>query len=110
MVWTRPRISTEDIQKEEYGFLDQNNKKMPIGALFAKLVLGKLLNGATILTTTRSSAITDVMIDLFYDNVNEEDRRVVEILGFTTEKVKEFIDRFAPDENIRRRNLEAHIE
>ena len=32
----------KDIEKEKKGVFDQNNENMPIGALFAKLVLGKL--------------------------------------------------------------------
>ena len=78
---------------------EQNNgtsEAMPVGALFAKLASGKLLNGATVLTTTRSTALPGV-VSRFYSELNQEKLRVVEILGFTPEKVEEYVNNFVPE-------------
>ena len=71
---------------------------MPVGALFAKLATGDLLGGATILTTTRSSALSGVVAD-FYSNLNIKGKlRIVEILGFTPLKVQEYMSKFLPED------------
>ena len=69
---------------------------MPVGALFAKLASGKLLNGATVLTTTRSTVLPGVVSE-FYSEINKETLRLVEILGFTPEKVEEYVNKFVPE-------------
>ena len=79
---TRSHIATED-------HLDYKNsveEKMPLHCLYNKLASGLLLAGATVLTTTRPTAASNVK-HLNFD-------RVVEILGFTSEKVKEYVEKF----------------
>ena len=65
--------------------------EMPFSALYVKLIRGKQLPGATVLTTCRpNEAQSFAGLKLF-------DRRV-EIMGFTPEKVQEYVHKFfAPD-------------
>ena len=59
--------------------------------LFVKLVLGDLLKGATVLVTSRPTA------DDFYSRLDFD--RNVEILGFTYDKIEEYVSRFCEDHN-----------
>ena len=61
-------------------------QQMPLSALYYNIVEGKLLRGATVLTTTRPTALKD----LTYLNF----QRTFEILGFASEQVKEYVDNF----------------
>ena len=64
--------------------------KMSFPALYNKIASGKLLGGATVLTTTRPNAVSFVK-HLKYD-------RTVEILGFTSEQVEDYVNKFTADE------------
>ena len=59
---------------------------MPFSALYVKLVKGKQLCGATILTTSRPNVVKSAA-GLKFD-------RKVEIMGFTPEKVHEYVQKF----------------
>ena len=61
-------------------------EKMPISVLYEKLAERKLLRGASILATTRPTAVKYVA------HVNFQ--RTVEILGFTSENVEEYVKNF----------------
>ena len=61
-------------------------EKMPVSVLYNKLVEGKLLPGASILTTTRPTAVKCVRHVRF--------QRTVEIRGFTSDDVKEYVKNF----------------
>jgi Ran GTPase-activating protein (RanGAP) involved in mRNA processing and transport len=54
--------------------------------LFIKLAYGKMLQGATIIVTSRPTA------DDFYSKLHFD--RSVEIIGFTSEKIEEYVSRF----------------
>ena len=64
--------------------------KMSFPALYNKIASGKLLGGATVLTTTRPNAVSFVK-HLDFD-------RTVEILGFTSEQVEDYVNKFTADE------------
>ena len=64
--------------------------KMSFPALFNKIASGKLLGGATVLTTTRPTAV------LFVKHLDFD--RTVEILGFTSEQVEDYVNKFTADE------------
>ena len=64
--------------------------KMSVPALFNKIASGKLLWGATVLTTTRPNAVSFVK-HLKFD-------KTVEILGFTSEQVEDYVNKFTADE------------
>ncbi len=59
---------------------------MPFSALYVKLVKGNQLPGATVLTTSRPTVVQSVA-GLKFD-------RMVEIMGFTPEKVQEYVHKF----------------
>ena len=61
-------------------------EKMPVSVLYNKLGEGKLLPGASILTTTRPTAVKCVRHLPF--------QRTVEIRGFTSDDVKEYVENF----------------
>ncbi|CAB3999040.1 NACHT, LRR and PYD domains-containing 14-like [Paramuricea clavata] len=59
--------------------------------LFIKLVLGDLLKGATVVVTSRPTA------DGFYSRLDFD--RNVEIIGFTSDKIEEYVSRFCDNNN-----------
>ena len=72
--------------EDEQRYLNDTKQKMPVSALYGKIVSGKFLKGATIVTTSRPAALN------FVGELDFE--RVVEILGFTPMQVQEYIERF----------------
>ena len=79
---------------ETYG---GNNAKeeMPLSALYVKLMKGKLLPGATILTTSRPNAVQSIahLTQLCFN-------RKVEIMGFTTEKIRKYVEKHFDEERV----------
>ena len=63
-----------------------SERPMPLPALFYNIVKGHLLDGATVLTTTRPTAVSNLTHFPF--------RRTFEILGFASEQVKEYVENF----------------
>ena len=59
---------------------------MPLSALFYNIVEGNLLPGATVLTTTGSTAVSDL--------TGFDFQRIFEIVGFASEQVEEYVDNF----------------
>ena len=80
-------------------FSNDPNTSMPRMTLFIKLVSGNMLDGATVLVTSRPTA------DNFYSKMRFE--RKVEILGFTKDKIKEYVIRFC--QNIGKHEFELQI-
>ena len=82
----------------------ENNaeEKMPVSALYNKLVAGKLLRGASILTTTRPTAVKYV--------ADVDFQRTVEILGFTSENVEEYVEKFTRGSPGAKEKMWAHIK
>ena len=77
-----------DIKTQEIDLTYKNSveEKMPLSVLYNKLAAGKLLPGASILTTTRPTAVKCVLHVRF--------QRTVEIRGFTSDDVKEYVKNF----------------
>ena len=74
-------------QEDDSAYKNCMEEKMPVSVLYKKLVEGKLLPGASITTTTRPTAVK---------YVNHLDfQRTVEICGFTSDDVKEYVENFA---------------
>ena len=67
--------------------------------LFIKLAYGNMLQGAIVLVTSRPTA------DDFYSNLDFD--RSVEIIGFTPDKIEEYVNRFC--DNIDRGDLKIKI-
>ena len=76
----KEKINTQEDYKNNV------EEKMPVSVLYKKLAAGELLRGASILTTTRSTAVKYV--------VHVKFERTVEILGFTSENVEEYVEKF----------------
>ena len=69
-------------------------RKMPVAALCSKLMKGKILRGAIVMITSRPDE-SDKMGGIHF-------QRYVEIAGFSTEQVKEYIEKyFKNDENMK---------
>ena len=64
---------------------------MPAILIFIKIAFGYLLGGSTIFVTSRPTAI-DFFTKLPFD-------RTVEIIGFTLDKIKEYVDKFCTNNN-----------
>jgi hypothetical protein len=79
--------------------LNDHNTDMSPMTLFTKLAVGKMLQGATVLVTSRPTA-TD-----FYSKLSFE--RSIEIIGFTRAKIEEYVSRFC--DNIDRDDLKPKI-
>ena len=76
-------------------------EKKPLQILYQWLVTGKLLKDASILTTTRPSALSSIK-HLKFD-------KTFEILGFSSEQVKEYVYKLAGDKKTVGETLLRHI-
>ncbi|XP_044179053.1 nucleotide-binding oligomerization domain-containing protein 2-like [Acropora millepora] len=94
----------EDINAQEDDQTYKNNveEKMPLSVLYNKLAAGQLLRGASILTTTRPKAAEYVA------HVNFQ--RTVEILGFTSTNVEDYVERFSQDVTGAKEKIWQHIK
>ncbi|XP_067031784.1 NACHT, LRR and PYD domains-containing protein 14-like [Acropora muricata] len=94
----------EDINAQEDDQTYKNNVevKMPLSVLYNKLAAGELLRGASILTTTRPKAAEYVEHVTF--------QRTVEILGFTSTNVEEYVERFSQDFTGAKEKIWQHIK
>ncbi|XP_068716132.1 nucleotide-binding oligomerization domain-containing protein 1-like [Montipora foliosa] len=93
----------EDIAgKDHTCYKNGLEEKMPVSALFNKLAGGQLLRGLNIVTTTRPTAVTCV------EDVNFD--RTVEILGFTSEKVEDYVEKFTQGVRDAKDKLWGHIK
>ncbi|XP_029187818.2 NACHT, LRR and PYD domains-containing protein 12-like [Acropora millepora] len=94
----------EDInaQEDDQSYKNNVEEKMPLSVLYNKLAAGKLLRGASILTTTRPKAAEYVEHVTF--------QRTVEILGFTSRNVEEYVERFSQDFTGAKEKIWEHIK
>ncbi|XP_044177893.1 nucleotide-binding oligomerization domain-containing protein 2-like [Acropora millepora] len=79
----------KDIETQEDDLTYKNcvEEKMPVSVLYNKLAKGKLFPGASLITTTRPTAVKCVRHVRF--------QRTVEIRGFTSDDVKEYVENFS---------------
>ncbi len=91
--------SLDTYLEESQILLNDHNTDMSPMTLFTKLAVGKMLQGATVLVTSRPTA-TD-----FYSKLSFE--RSIEIIGFTRAKIEEYVSRFC--DNIDRDDLKPKI-
>ena len=78
------------ISKNDSGFDDSEEEKMPLHCLYKKIASGKLLEGATVITTSQPTASSCVR------QLNPD--RVLEILGFTSEDVEAYVTSFTKED------------
>ena len=91
----RTKINEDDIP-----FRNSEEEKMPVYFLMKKLVEGKILTGATILTTTRPNAVSCITSLPF--------SKTVEILGFSTEQVNDYVQKFTKEAD-KAETIKQHI-
>ena len=78
------------ISNDDSRFNDSEEEKMPLHCLYKKIASGKLLKGATVITTSRPTASSCVR-RLRFD-------KVLEILGFTSEEIEDYVTRFTKED------------
>ena len=93
-------------RKEEFStqedYKNDEEEKMPVSVLYKKLAAGELLHGASILTTTRPTAVKYV--------ANVDFQRTVEIRGFTSENVEEYVKNFTRGYPGTKKKILGHIK
>ena len=75
------------INEDDVPYRNSEEERMPVHLLLKKIVSGKILTGATVLTTTRPNAVSCIR-SLDFD-------KTVEILGFRTEQVEDYVEKFS---------------
>ena len=75
-----------DITSDDSRYKNNVEEKMPLHCLYHKIATGKLLDGATVITTTRPTAVKCIRPL----NVH----KTVEILGFTSQEVEDYVVKF----------------
>ena len=88
------------INKDDIPYRNSEEERMPVYFLVKKIVQGKILTGATILTTTRPNAVRFIT-SLDFD-------KIVEILGFSTEQVNDYVQKFTKEED-KAETIKQHI-
>ena len=91
----------KNIQEDDSIYKDTVEEKMPLHALYTKITSGKLLDGATVLTTTRPTAVSCIR--------NPHPSRVVEILGFSSGQVKNYVEKYTGDDKGAGETIWQHI-
>ena len=91
----------EDILAQE-DYKNNVKEKMPVSVLYKKLLARQLLRGASILTTTRSKAVKHVARVKF--------KRTVEIRGFTSKNVEDYVQKFSQDCTVAKEKIWEHIK
>ena len=89
------------LQGDHSIYEDTVDERMPLHALYMKIASGKLLNGVAVLTTTRPTAVSCVR-DLTFSSV-------VEILGFSSGQVKNYVEKFTGDDKDAGDTIWQHI-
>ena len=89
-----------EINMDEVRYRNSEEDRMPVHFLLKKIVSGKILTGATVLTTTRPNAVSCIRSLDF--------NKTVEILGFTTEQVNDYIQKLTKHED-RAQTIMQHI-
>ena len=90
-----------DVTQDDSYYKNTGEAKMHLRCLYRKLVSGKLLRGCTVITTTRPTAVECVR--------NLKFKRTVEILGFTSEQIEDYVEKFTKDDHIVKETIWQHI-
>ena len=90
-----------DVAQDDSYYKNTEEVKMPLRCLYSKLVSGKLLRGSTVITTARPTAVECVR--------NLKFTRTVEILGFTSEQVEDYVEKFTEGDHVAKETIWQHI-
>ena len=93
--------SRSDLAQDDSYYKNTGEANMPLRFLYRKLVFGKLLPGSTVITTTRPTAVECVR--------NLKFKRTVEILGFTSEKIEDYVEKFTEGDHVAKETIWQHI-
>ena len=77
----------DQINADDVRYRNSKEERMPVYFLLKKILSGKILTGATVLMTTRPNAVSCIRSPNF--------DKTVEILGFTTEQVEDYVEKFS---------------
>jgi len=77
-------------------------EQMPVAALLAKLIKGKILRGSVVITTSRPDESDQLKPGVRFD-------RFVEIAGFSEEQVKEYIEKYFKEDDNMKNTVLDHI-
>ena len=89
------------VAQDDSCYKNTGEAKMPLHCLYRKLVSGKLLRGCTVITTTRPTAVECVR--------NLKFKRTVEILGFTSEQIEDYVEKFTEGDYVAKETIWQHI-
>ena len=89
-----------EINKDDVPYRNNEEERMPVHFLLKKIVSGKILTGATVLTTTRPNAVRCIT-SLHFD-------KTVEILGFSTAQVIDYVQKFTKEKD-KAETIKQHI-
>ncbi|XP_022794539.1 NACHT, LRR and PYD domains-containing protein 3-like [Stylophora pistillata] len=85
---------------EQYPNIAQ--EEMPVAALCAKLIKGKILKDSFVMITSRSDESDDIKDKIGFD-------RCVEITGFSEQQVKEYIEKYFKENEVMKKAVMDHI-
>ena len=88
------------IAQDDVSHRNNVTDRMPVHFLLKKIVSGKILAKATVLTTTRPNAV-QFITSLDFD-------KTVEILGFATAQVNDYVEKFTKEED-KAETIKQHI-
>ena len=94
-------IDESDVPQDDSYYKNTGEAKMPLHCLYSKLVSGKLLRGSSVITTTRPTAVECVR--------NLKFKRTVEILGFTSERIEDYVEKFTEGDHVAKETIWQHI-
>ena len=89
-----------EIDDDDTSYKNWQEDRMPLHSLLKKILSGKILAGARVLTTTRPNALSCFGSLCFL--------KTVEILGFTPEQVEVYVEKFTNDRE-RAETIKEHI-
>ena len=89
-----------EIDNDDTLYRNWEEDRMPLHSLLKKILSGKILAGATVLTTTRPTAVSCFGSLCFH--------KAVEILGFTPQQVEDYVEKFTNDRD-RAETIKEHI-
>ena len=89
-----------EIDNDDTSYKNWQEDRMPLHSLLKKILSGKILAGATVLTTARPNALSCFGSLCFL--------KTVEILGFTPEQVEDYVEKFTNDRD-RAETIKEHI-
>ena len=90
-----------EINKDDIHYRNNEEDRMPVHFLLKKIVSGKILTGTTVLTTTSPNSLSCIRSLDFH--------KTVEILGFRTEQVEDYVRTFTKGDGQKANTITHHI-